>query len=85
MERKLMSEALQGQGAHLQIVRKRLKGSPTNAFMIAVIFFIYIHFIWFERIKIGAISAGFQSRRCLKQKKKKKSTWDLSEQERDQE
>lgn len=33
MERKLMSEALQGQGAHLQIVRKR----PANAFMIAVI------------------------------------------------
>lgn len=37
-----MSEALQGQGAHLQIVRKRLKGSPANAFMIAVIFFLYI-------------------------------------------
>lgn len=47
MERKLMSEALQGQGAHLQIVRKRLKGSPANAFMIAVIFlYIYIYTLY---------------------------------------
>lgn len=62
MERKLMSETLQGQGAHLQTVRKRLKGSPANAFMIAVILYIYTHTLdGFKELKLVQLAQAFRA------------------------